>query len=71
MSKIIVQRKVEAWIEDIYNVEEINEDIIDRAIDYDIDVDDSETLYDTVVDLGPVKVYDENWNLLRKNYSDE
>lgn len=69
--KVIIQRKVEVWVEDIYNVEEINENIIDQAINYDIDADDTETLYDTLVDLGPVEVYDENWNLLRKNYSDE
>lgn len=71
MNKLIVQRKVEVWVEDVYDVEEINEEIIDKAINYDIDSSNSETLWETLEDLGPIEVYDENWNLLRKNYSDE
>ena len=66
MNKLIVQRKVEVWIEDVYDVEEINEEIIDKAINYDIDSSNSETLWETLEDLGPIEVYDENWNLLRK-----
>lgn len=67
MEKLYIQRKVEVWIEDIYRVEEINDKIIESAIDYDLDPDDSEVLWDTQVDLGPVEIYDKNWNLIRKN----
>ena len=67
MSKIYVQRKVEVWIEDVYHVEDLSEDTLEKAINYDLDYEESETLWDTLVDLGPVEVYDENWNLLRKN----
>jgi hypothetical protein len=44
MEKIYVQRKVEVWVEDIYEVDEINDETIEAAINYDIDVEDSDTL---------------------------
>lgn len=67
MKKIYVQRKVEVWVEDIYMVEEINNKTIEAAINYDIDVEDSDTLWETLIDLGPVEVYDENRNLIKTN----
>ena len=67
MEKIYVQRKVEVWVEDIYKVEEINDVTIEAAINYDLDPEDSETLWETQVDLGPVEVYDENWKQLYSN----
>ena len=62
MEKIYVQRKIEVWVQEVYNVEEINDETIKAAIDYDIDVDEEETLWETQVDLGPVEVYDEHRN---------
>lgn len=67
MNKIIVQRKIEVWIENIYHVEDLSEETLDKAIDYDLEYEDCEVLWETQVDLGPVEVYDENWNLLKKN----
>jgi len=67
MEKFYVQRKVEVWVEDIYRVEEINDETIEAAINYDLDPDDSDVLWETQVDLGPVEIYDENWNLIGKN----
>jgi hypothetical protein len=67
MEKIYVQRKVEVWVEDIYRVEEINDETIEAAINYDLDVDESETLWETQVDLGPVQVFDHNYNLLKEH----
>lgn len=64
MEKIYVQRKVEVWVEDIYTVEEINDEIIEAAINYDIDADESDTLWETLIDLGPVEVYNEHHNLI-------
>ena len=66
MEKIYVQRKVEVWIEDIYRVEEINDETIEAAINYDLDPDDSEVLWETQIDLGPVQVFDHNNNLLKE-----
>ena len=63
--KITVQRKVEIWIEDVYEIE--NESQIEDAINYDIDSKESDVLWDTLEDLGPVEVYDENWKLLYSN----
>ena len=71
MEKIYVQRKVEVWIEDIYRVEEINDNIIQDAIDYDLDPDDSDVLWETQVDLGPIEVYDKNRNKIYSNIKDE
>lgn len=68
--KIIVQRKVEVWVEDIYEVEKIDEDNIEKAINYYIDSLDSEVLWDTLEDLGPVEVYDEDQNLIAQKGMD-
>lgn len=67
MEKIYVQRKVEVWIEDIYRVEEINDNTIEAAINYDLDTDDSDVLWETQIDLGPVQVFDHNNNLLKEH----
>jgi hypothetical protein len=66
MEKIYVQRKIEVWVEDIYRVEEINDETIEAAINYDLDSDDSEVLWDSQIDLGPVQVFDHNNNLLKE-----
>lgn len=66
MEKIYVQRKVEVWVEDIYRVEEINDETIEAAINYDLDVDESEVLWESQIDLGPVQVFDHNNNLLKE-----
>ena len=71
MKKIYVQRKVEVWVEDVYEVDEINDEIIDRALDYDFDVDVSEVLWETQIDLGPVEVYDEQRKLIYSQKYDE
>ena len=71
MEKIYIQRKVEVWIEDIYRVEEINDEIIGSAIDYDLDPDDSDVLWDTQIDLGPIEVYDEHRNKIYSNFNIE
>ena len=71
MEKICVQRKIEVWIEDIYRVEEINDEIIDSAINYDLDPDDSDVLWETQVDLGPVEVFDQHNKKLYSNIKDE
>lgn len=66
MDKIYVQRKIEVWIEEIYKVEEINNENIDKAVDYKLDVEDSETLWETQIDLGPVRVFDHNNKILKE-----
>lgn len=71
MEKIYVQRKVEVWVEDIYRVEEINDETIESAINYGLDPDDSEVLWETLIDLGPVEVYDKNRNKIYSNIKDE
>lgn len=67
MKKIYVQRKVEVWIEDIYYVEDLSEETLEKAINYDLDYEDYDVLWETQIDLGPVEVYDENRNLIKTN----
>jgi hypothetical protein len=62
--KISVHRKVEVWVDDIYEIENMSQ--IQDAINYDIDCKYSDTLWETLIDLGPVEVYDENYKLLYK-----
>ncbi len=66
MHKIYVQRKVEVWIEDIYHVEDLSEETLEKAINNGLDYEESDTLWDTMVELGPVQIYDENWNLIKE-----
>lgn len=67
MKTIYVQRKIEVWVQDTYEVEEVNSDTIEAAINYDLDVDEEETLWETQIDLGPVEVYDEHRNIIYIN----
>lgn len=60
MEKICVQRKVEVWVEDFYTVEEINDETIEAAINYDLDADDSDVIWESQIDLGPVEVYNKH-----------
>ena len=64
MHKIYVQRKVEVWIEDIYHVEDLSEETLEKAINNGLDYEESDTLWDTMEELGSVQIYDENWNLI-------
>ena len=66
MHKIYVQRKVEVWVEDIYHVEDLSEETLEKAINNGLDYEESETLWDTMEELGPVQIYDENWNLIKE-----
>lgn len=68
MKKIYVQRKVEVWIEDIYYVEDLSEETLEKAINYDfLNYENYGVLWETQIDLGPVEVYDENRNLIKTN----
>ena len=61
MEKFCVQRKVE----------EINDEIIDSAINYDLDPDDSDVLWETQVDLGPVEVFDQHNKKIYSNIKED
>ena len=69
--KITVQRKIEVWIEDIYHVEDLSEETLDKAVNYDLNYEDCEVLWETQIDLGPIEIYDENWKLLYSNIKED
>ena len=67
MPKIIVQRRVDVWVADTYEVEDLSEKTIQDAIDYNLDADESDTLWETLQDLGPVEVFDDKFNKIYTN----
>lgn len=67
--KIKVQRKVNIWIEESYDIE--NKSQIQDAINYDLDCYNIKTLWETQEDLGPIEVLDENWNSIYNNYEND
>lgn len=71
MEKIYVQRRVIVWIEDVYEVDEINDETIEAAIDYDLDADNTEILWESQEDLGPVEVYNEHHEIIYSKKYDE
>lgn len=62
--KVILQRKVQVWIEEIYDIDKLDEKTIDNLIDYEKECYSLDTLWETQEDLGPVEIYDTEWNLL-------
>lgn len=67
MEKIYVQRRIEGWVVDTYEVEDLSEKTIQDAINYNLDADESDTLWETLLDLGPVEVFDEKFNKIYTN----
>lgn len=70
MEKLRVQRLVKVWIEDIYHVDKINQETIDSAINYDIDADDCDEIWDTMEELGSYDVFDDKGNLIYSKHNE-
>lgn len=62
--KVKLQRKVEVWIEETYEVDNTNQETLQDLIEYEKECDEVEPLWETQEDLGPVEIYDEDWNCL-------
>ena len=58
--RIILQRKVEIWIEESYDLKDESE--IQDAIDYKILPTSTEVLWETQQDTGDIDIYDEHYN---------
>ena len=65
MEKLIVQRIVQVWIEDVYEVEEINDETINEAINGVPTPCDNSEYWDTIVDLGSYEIFDSKRNLIK------
>ena len=61
MTKIHVQRLVSVWVEDTYEVENTREETIRKAVNYEFDPISGETMWDSMVDSGPVEVLSEDY----------
>lgn len=65
--KIKVLRKVEGWIEEFFDVDNLNDETIKDVLEYyDIYPYDSEFLYDGSEELGPYQIYDDEENLIQE-----
>lgn len=62
--RIIIQRKVEVWIEESYNLKDESE--IQDAIEYGISPITTEVLWETQQDTDNIDIYDEHYNELSK-----
>lgn len=65
--EIKVQRLVEVWVEDTYEVDNLSPETLEKAVMYEFDAEESETLWDTLVDRGPYEIYDEKYHLIEKH----
>lgn len=62
--RIIIQRKVEIWIEEYYDLKDKSE--IQDAIDYEISSITTEVLWETQQDTDNIDIYDEHYHELSK-----
>lgn len=65
--KIKIQRLVEVWVEDTYEVDNLDSDTLQQAVEYNICSEENEVLWDTMVDRGPYEIYDEKYYLIEKH----
>lgn len=69
--KVRLQRKVEVWVEEVYDIDNTNSETLQDLINYEKECYEVEPLWETQEDLGPVEIYDNNWNILYSNIKDE
>ena len=65
MEEIYVQRLISLWIEDRFEIPELSEENIAKAVKYEIEEKDGEFFYDTRTDLGPIEVYNKDRELVK------
>ena len=71
MEKIKLQRLVKVWIEETYYVDEINKKTFKDVLNYDLECEDSQILGDTLEELGPYKIWTENYSKLLDSSHEE
>ena len=62
--RIIIQRKMESWIEESYDLKDESE--IQDAINYEISPITTEVLWETQQDTDNIDIYNEHYNELSK-----
>lgn len=65
--KIRIQRLIEVWVEDVYEVDDLSPKTLEKAVMYEFDPECSETLWETQIDRGPYEIYDEKGHLIEKH----
>lgn len=67
MKKIYLHRKITVWVEEEYNIEEeLDKNLLDNIISYEIVPDDSEVMWETQEDEGITIVLDEKRNPIKE-----
>ena len=57
--RLIIDRRFEGWHREYYEVDRIDDETIQKALDYDIEPDGDELLYGSFEDTGDYEVLDE------------
>ena len=64
--KIKLQRLIQVWVEETYDIEDLSEETFDKLRDCEICCYEVEPLWETQEDLGPIQIYDDDWNLIKE-----
>lgn len=64
--KIRLQRKVEVWVEEVYEVEQLDEIIKEMMFNYELEPESIDTLWETQVETEPYEILDKDWKVIEE-----
>ena len=64
--KIRLQRKVEVWVEEVYEVEQLDEITKEMMFNYELEPESIDTLWETQVETGPYEILDKDWKVIEE-----
>lgn len=64
--KIRLQRKVEVWVEEVYEVEQLDEITKEMMFNYELEPESIDTLWETQVETGPYEILDKDWKTIEE-----
>ena len=62
MEKIKVLRPINVLVKETYLVENIDQETLEAVINYEIEVEDSEVLWDTMEEIGNCQIWNEDFS---------
>ena len=64
--KIRLQRKVEVWVEEVYEVEQLDEITKEMMFNYELEPESIDTLWETQIETGPYEILDKDWKTIEE-----
>jgi hypothetical protein len=58
--RIKLQRLVKVWVEDVYEIKQLDKETKELMFNYELEPKSTETLWETQVDVGPYEILDKN-----------